>query len=425
MFTKVTSTTTLSSILLISLSLFHLCNAQATYTLVDDYTASPVDFFESFNFFTGADPTNGFVAYTDAASAAESNLIGFTVPETTTSISEFANASSIYVGVDYTNVISSGSGRPSVRITSTKSYNAGILLVADILHMPTGCGTWSSLWMLGGAYDDVWPLKGELDIIENVNLANADEISLHTNVGCVVDNNTATAFTGTMLTDNCDVNAEGQDENQGCTVQAPTSSTSPSFGADFNTAGGGVYAVEWTNDGFSIWFFGRSEAMPESLLTDSPDPSTFGMPITQFTGSGCDFAEHFQDMSIVLDTTFCGAWAGNVWESGGCAASTGTSTCDAYVAANPAEFQQAYWEISGLRVYGQNGGASNATVLRRDADVVSTDEVDSQRMARPILVVEQRQSGGARHAVKWLVVFFVLLVQVVLRVLLTAPADIW
>jgi hypothetical protein len=35
--------------------------APATYTLVKDYQAGSNAFFDNFNFFTGADPTHGFV----------------------------------------------------------------------------------------------------------------------------------------------------------------------------------------------------------------------------------------------------------------------------------------------------------------------------------------------------------------------------
>lgn len=54
------------------------------------------------------------------------------------------NNGSIYMGVDHQNV-ASGSGRDSVRIASTKTYNHG-LIILDLAHMPGGiCGTWPAL----------------------------------------------------------------------------------------------------------------------------------------------------------------------------------------------------------------------------------------------------------------------------------------
>jgi hypothetical protein len=97
----------------------------AGYVLADDYMAT--DFFDQFSFWDTSDPTNGFVAYQSQDSAQTMGLINGTTGD-------------IYMGVDSTNV--TPDGRPSVRITSTKSYNYG-LFVVDLEHMPGGiCGTW-------------------------------------------------------------------------------------------------------------------------------------------------------------------------------------------------------------------------------------------------------------------------------------------
>lgn len=118
----------------------------AGYVIEDDYT--PSTFFNMFDFFTvnidfkhsrlaftdvlqGHDPTNGYVSYVDQATAQNTGLIN-------------TNNGAAYIGVDYANV-ASGSGRASVRLTSRKSYNHG-LVIADIAHMPGGiCGTWPAL----------------------------------------------------------------------------------------------------------------------------------------------------------------------------------------------------------------------------------------------------------------------------------------
>jgi hypothetical protein len=57
------------------------------------------------------------------------------------------NSDSVYIGVDHTNVASGG--RNSVRITSKKSYNQGLIII-DLEHMPGSiCGTWPAFWMVG------------------------------------------------------------------------------------------------------------------------------------------------------------------------------------------------------------------------------------------------------------------------------------
>lgn len=43
------------------------------------------------------------------------------------------------MGVDNSSITSGG--RKSVRVTSHKAYNTG-LVVLDVAHMPEGCGTW-------------------------------------------------------------------------------------------------------------------------------------------------------------------------------------------------------------------------------------------------------------------------------------------
>lgn len=100
-------------------------NALAGYVLEDDYMAE--GFFDQFTFWDAADPTDGFVAYQSESSAESMGLINGT-------------SGNIYMGVDSTNT--TPKGRPSVRITSKKSYNYG-LIVVDLEHMPGGiCGTW-------------------------------------------------------------------------------------------------------------------------------------------------------------------------------------------------------------------------------------------------------------------------------------------
>ena len=90
------------------------------------------------------DPTHGYVTYVDQGDAQSEGLIN-------------TNNDQVYIGVDHTNV-ASGSGRNSVRITSTKSYNHG-LFILEQAHMPASiCGTWTAFWMVGPN----WPNEGEI-----------------------------------------------------------------------------------------------------------------------------------------------------------------------------------------------------------------------------------------------------------------------
>ncbi|KAF7712634.1 Endo-1,3(4)-beta-glucanase [Penicillium ucsense] len=299
---------------------------RAAYTLQEDYGTTD-SFFDKFDFFTDADPTNGYVSYVDRSTARNAGLIRST-------------GSSVYIGVDTQNQ-ASGSGRQSVRLTSTKSYQHG-LVILDLAHMPGSvCGTWPAFWMLGAN----WPNNGEIDIIEGVNTQSNNQVTLHTSNGCSIQNS---GFTGLLDTANCYVEAAGQSANSGCAI---TSNSGQSYGDGFNQAGGGVYATEWTSAGIKVWFFPRS-GIPWDISIGKPNPATWGMPTAAFAGS-CNIDSHFNNLQLVFDITFCGDWAGNVWSSGTCAYKA--PTCNSFVQNNPAAFKETYWSVNSLKVYQDNG----------------------------------------------------------------------
>lgn len=56
-------------------------------------------------------------------------------------------------------------------------------------------------------------------------------------------------------------------------------------------------------------------------------------------------------------------WAGDEKEwSKSCAAKTGSATCDAYVRDNPGAFEEAYWEVVGVKWYQQQNQTSKRGV---------------------------------------------------------------
>ena len=306
----------------------------AGYALTDSYAGDT--FFGNFTPFTGTDPTSGFVNYTSYETARTTQLIA--------QVSNANNAA--YLGVDHHTNSPSG-GRASVRISSKKSFNKG-LFIADISHIPVGCGTWPAFWLLGSG---TWPAGGEIDIIEGVNAATTNQMTLHTNAGCSVWNAGSLA---TSNTTNCDSNAPGQKTNAGCAYMSQDPS---SYGAGFNAGGGGVYATEWTSEAIAIWFFPRSK-IPADISAGSPDVSKWGTPMSHFCGGPnyCDIDKHFQNMQIIFDTTFCGQWAGDkdVWAQSSC--SQKADTCEKYVQENPGDFKDAFWAVNSVSVYQQAQG---------------------------------------------------------------------
>lgn len=299
----------------------------ATYTQTAKY--DPTNFFQKFEFFSGPDPTNGFVSYKDAHTADSSSLAGF------------ANGG-IYLGADYTNTTTTG--RASTRVTSVDTFTKG-LFIADIAHMPAGvgaggsCGIWPAFWMFGPN----WPTSGEIDILEGVNNQATNALTLHTAPGCHMTRLDSIPA-GTQL-----MNADCQG-NLGCPQH---SDHAASYGSAFNAAGGGVYAVEWTSAAISIWFFPRSSELISQALGENPDPAAFGVPLAVFAASeSCDIDQHFANHQIVFNTDFCGDWAGKVWDQDDTCRSV-APTCEEYVGQNPAAFVEAYWLINSVRVFQQ------------------------------------------------------------------------
>lgn len=116
--------------------------AAADYHQVDTYDSS--NFFQKFQFYTGGDPTHGYVNYVNQGDAQNSGLIN-------------TNNGQVHIGVDHTTYNPSG-GRKSVRLSSSKTYTHG-LFIADIAHMPSSaCGSWPAFWTFG----DNWPNQGEM-----------------------------------------------------------------------------------------------------------------------------------------------------------------------------------------------------------------------------------------------------------------------
>jgi len=102
---------------------------QATYVL--DTVMWGSTFFSHFNFQT-VDPNNGYVKYLTQAAAQAAGIIFQ------------GEGAAVRIGTDVSQTLSgaAGTGRESVRIESTKTWNHG-LYVYNLASMPVpACGTW-------------------------------------------------------------------------------------------------------------------------------------------------------------------------------------------------------------------------------------------------------------------------------------------
>ncbi|KAI0852586.1 glycoside hydrolase family 16 protein [Daldinia vernicosa] len=323
------------------------------YSLTTHYAGQGL--LDSFSFFTGNDPSHGFVDYQSKEEALAKNLV-----------SVESDYNSVRLGVDSNNTYSSSDkGRPSVRLTSDDAFTHG-LFIADIYHMPAStCGTWPSFWAFNNQENGAeWPSGGELDIIDGANTAQRNLYSAHTTTGC---KSPSAGFTGKQGRANCSPTLD----NTGCDTVSPPSDTT-SYGDAFNAEGGGVYALEWDSEDLKLWHFPRS-TIPDNIVYAhvlGPDPSTWGPPQAVFGGSSCSPDEYFFNMSLVLNINFCGDYAGKIWgKTDQC--NRLAPTCEEFVAGNPDSFQNAYWDINFIDVY-QMGPLSDLTIPPLSINATST-----------------------------------------------------
>ncbi|KAI2793498.1 hypothetical protein POX_a00078 [Penicillium oxalicum] len=292
------------------------------YQLRDAYDGPT--FFDHFNYYSDVDPTSGFVSYVSQQSAQSKNLT-------------YAAPNSAILRVD-ASTYNPTKGRESVRIESKKSYDAGLFLF-DIFHTPYGCGTWPALWMTDSQN---WPNNGEIDVVESHNAGtHGNEMSLHAAGACSMGGERRQ--TGSVESNECNIAVGG---NAGCAVMGDSSI----FGAEFNARGGGICALELRDAGARIWVFHR-DSLPADLSTggQSPDPSSWGTPLADYPSSYCDIKTHFRNLSIVANIDLCGEYAAmapHYTQMYSCPGS-----CADFVAMNPANFDNAYWEFGGIKIY--------------------------------------------------------------------------
>ncbi|KAF7887262.1 uncharacterized protein EAF02_003909 [Botrytis sinoallii] len=308
--------------------------SQLNYTLKDTYSGTT--FFDNFDYFNTDDPTVGFVHYVDSEVAAQYNLT-------------YASSSSAVIRVDTSVTADSNpnasTGRFSVRIESKTQYTDG-LFIFDIVHTPIGCATWPALWLTDS---NNWPTNGEIDIMEAVNVVSSkkNQMTLHTTSGCSMD--VKRKETGKPIQSSC---LNSTNFNAGCGVH----DSAGTFGADFNSNGGGVMAMELRTAGIRMWQFGR-DAIPNDISSGSPDPSTWSEAAADFPSTDCNIGNHFKNQSIIVNIDLCGNWAGapSVYDVD-C-----PGTCTDYVANNATAFADAYWQFNNFTVY-QASQSSNSNL---------------------------------------------------------------
>lgn len=333
-----------STLVLLAASVPWWQGAAARYSIAETFGGA--DFFDNFVFNSFNDPTHGFVDYQtrDAAFGG-----GFAY------INDKGQA---VMRADSETVPQAWQrGRRSVRITSKKNYSKG-LFVFDAEHIPASvCGSWPAYWSNGTGRR--WPATGEIDIIEYVNKGTRNAGTVHTSPGCEARGNAS----GDLWTNRCGANGGfvgcGWKDREGKYAGDPV-----------NEAGGAVYVSEWDFEAerpIRLWSFLRNE-VPQDILEDNPQPWTWKKPFAEWLlNDGWCPKEKFTGQQFIINTTFCGDWAGGVWNNG-CAQETGYSSCSEYVRNNPQAYKDTYWTVNHLKIFQWTGAEENPVNIGHGGD---------------------------------------------------------
>ncbi|KAG7091333.1 hypothetical protein E1B28_010377 [Marasmius oreades] len=321
----------------ISLFLYFPLVFATNYNLIRDYSGST--FFNGWRFTGDADRTTNGDAFFVTEEVGLQQHLAYVDPNTNRAI----------IKVDNVSVVADQQKRNTVKITTQDLYPVGSVWITDLHHVPFGCSVWPAWWSQAPG----WPMGGEIDTFEGVNLFTQNQMSLHTLPGCKQVNPVQTS----TLIPNADC-SNTTNNNQGCIVKDPNTN---SYGQPFADAGGGVFVTEMATSGISIWFFTRS-AVPSSITSNSStiDTSTLGKPVANYPATGCPMDTFFGPQALIFDITLCGDFARPLYEQpdSGCPGSCYKNA----VLGPPSGYDNAYFDIAYLRVYSSNpsqgGGAS-------------------------------------------------------------------
>ncbi|TXT07726.1 uncharacterized protein COLE_04650 [Cutaneotrichosporon oleaginosum] len=299
------------------------------------------DFYRDFDFVTFDDPTLGKTNYVDQWTARSRGLA-------------WTRGTQFGMTCDTSSIVPDSPGvrgRDSIRIHS-KGWFGEVLVVADIAHMPDGCGTWPAFWTNGYG---PWPQGGEFDIIEGTNGGGMNSVTLHTPTDkCRIPQIKVPGmsdYSGRVRGRICQAPA-------GCSIEDPNPK---SWAAPFNQNDGGWYVMRRNRGGYKVWFFERNGNVPASIRDgqNRVDENELGTPVADFpfwngvAGESCNFSELFTDHQLIINIAMGGHWAASNFHKFGC-----KGDIVDLIRNHPENFAEAYWLINSLRLYGPDGDAA-------------------------------------------------------------------
>lgn len=265
-----------------------------------------------------------------------------------------------------------GGKRRSVRIHANDLYDSGVFIM-DVAKVPSDPTTWPSFWLRGDttlSSDATWACYGEVDIIEGVNGSSKNQCTLHTSTlasgstcvqTAVVD--AKGAAISPLISGDCGGGGDPSSNTCGCNKNTicPTNGcgynmADGSFGTALNDKGGGVFACEVSTGGqVSFWFWPRDDALLPNIQTEinSGTIQTGSWATTDPTNtihlSACP--GHFQRLAVLINTTLCGDWAGNVYQDAADPTITGMAACTGAVADSAFTYNNGKWIINSVKIF--------------------------------------------------------------------------
>ncbi|KAL1748320.1 glycoside hydrolase family 16 protein [Schizophyllum fasciatum] len=260
------------------------------------------------------------------------------------------NDGKVYINVDTTQNVGL---RNSVRMTSAEKFNPGTasLFLFDVEKVPAVCGVWPAIWFTGSG---TWPYSGEIDVIEGVNQYTQNIVSIHTGPGCTFADSAVSSLTKASLVSGAGLNCDATVDTTGCGFSMYDKA---SYGTGFNAVGGGVYAMQLSNDGVSMWWWPRDQ-VPADVTSGGPNPSSWGQSVVTYSSATCDMGSHFQDLMLIITNNLGGTFPEGVWHTAGaggqdqsCADITGFGSAADFVQNSGASFADAQFIINSFTIY--------------------------------------------------------------------------
>jgi len=168
----------------------------------------------------------------------------------------------------------------------------------------------------------------------------------------------------------CYIQADGQWTNQGCSQRGRDGT----IGESFNSVGGGTYAAEWDPIAghMRVWIWHAGEE-PEDVIKKQPNPEMWGQPEFYFSLKDDCQPNHFKNMKLVFDITFCGDLGEPTFKQHCGKKRFGQlqrkyKGCVDMVRDEFSAFDETYWSVQSLDVYRRADAGSLAGLVEARAD---------------------------------------------------------